>query len=254
MWFLVFKLLRIGAKEVKKRRAAKNQASNPPPFHPGYPTYPPPPAAAAAAAAQPQPQHHAAWYSDPEATMHRPKRLEVFTGRAGDPRSPAKILADFLLRFLQFVMGLTVIGLYGVDLRAAHKKNVSADSKWVYAVVTAGMACITASIYLIAPFVLGNRPAIAVRRPLHLPCFVWECIMFIFWLTLFGIFGKMYISEDPEGDSAIERMKHAVWVDLTNLFLWCASAVWCGLRWFKNPQHGDSNAQFASDKLSELGN
>lgn len=253
MWFLVFKLLRIGAKEVKKRRAAKqNQANNPPPppppIHPGYPTYP-----AAPAQQPPQHHHHAAWYSDPEAMQTRPKRLQVLTGGGGDPRSPAKILADILLRFFQFVMGLTVIGLYGVDLRAAHKQHVGADSKWVYAVVTATMACITAAVYLVAPFVLGNRPAIAARRPLHLPCFAWECIMFLFWLTLFGIFGKMYIPEDPEGDSAIVRMKRAVWVDLTNLFLWCTSAVWCGLRWLKSPQQRVPNAPPASDKLSESG-
>lgn len=57
--------------------------------------------------------------------------------------------------------------------------------------------------------------------------------MCVFWLTLFGIFGKMYLAEDPEGQEGIVRMKHAVWVDLVNLLLWCGSATWMGLRWWR---------------------
>ena len=36
----------------------------------------------------------------------------------------------------------------------------------------------------------------------------------------------MYIKEDPEGDSGVQRMKNAVWVDLTNMLLWFISAVY----------------------------
>jgi hypothetical protein len=36
----------------------------------------------------------------------------------------------------------------------------------------------------------------------------------------------MYIKEDPEGDSGISRMKHAVWVDLVNMLLWLITALY----------------------------
>jgi hypothetical protein len=45
-------------------------------------------------------------------------------------------------------------------------------------------------------------------------------------MALFGVFGKMYISEDAEGNSGITRMKHAVWVDLVNMLLWFMTAVY----------------------------
>jgi hypothetical protein len=54
-----------------------------------------------------------------------------------------------IARFLQFVLALTVAGLYGVDLQAAAKAHVYADSKWVYAEVVAGISCVTALVYMI---------------------------------------------------------------------------------------------------------
>ena len=47
----------------------------------------------------------------------------------------------------------------------------------------------------------------------------------ILWIALFGLFGKLYIHENPEGDAGIQRMKNAVWVDLVNALLWLISAV-----------------------------
>ena len=40
-------------------------------------------------------------------------------------------LAAAVLRVLQFVFAVTVIGLYGQDLNAAHKAGKYTDSKWV---------------------------------------------------------------------------------------------------------------------------
>lgn len=37
-----------------------------------------------------------------------------------------------LWRFLQFVLALTVIGLYGTDLANANKQHKYSDGKWVY--------------------------------------------------------------------------------------------------------------------------
>jgi hypothetical protein len=45
---------------------------------------------------------------------------------------------------------------------------------------------------------------------------------------------QMYIRENPEGDSGIQRMKNAVWVDLTNLILWLVSAILVAGYWWRN--------------------
>ena len=47
----------------------------------------------------------------------------------------------------------------------------------------------------------------------------------ILWTAVFGIFGKLYIHANAQGDKGIERMKSAVWVDLVNMLLWLVTAV-----------------------------
>lgn len=83
----------------------------------------------------------------------------------------------------------------------------------VYAEVTAALSAFTAVLYLIPFF---------ARIPL---LFIWDTILFILWIVLFGVFGNMYIKERAEGDSGVQRMKNAVWVDLVNALLWLFSAV-----------------------------
>ncbi|KAI0487386.1 hypothetical protein F4859DRAFT_464769 [Xylaria cf. heliscus] len=113
-----------------------------------------------------------------------------------------------ILHVVQFVLALTVIGLYGTDLDRARKAGVYADGKWVYAVVVASLSAVTTILYLI-PFFL---------RFAAVP--IWSFILFTLWIVLFGIFGNLYIHEDPEGNKDIQRMKNAVWVDLANALLW----------------------------------
>lgn len=74
-------------------------------------------------------------------------------------------------------------------------------------------SAITALIYMIP---------IVIRVPL---LFIWDTILFIFWIAVFGVFGNMYIHTDPQGDGGIQRMKNAVWIDLINALLWLGSAV-----------------------------
>ena len=53
----------------------------------------------------------------------------------------------------------------------------------------------------------------------------------ILWAAVFGIFGKMFIHEKPEGNSGIKRMKNAVWIDLINMLLWFFTAIFAAV-WF----------------------
>jgi len=132
-------------------------------------------------------------------------------------------------RFIQLVMALAVCGLYGVDLHAANKHGKYSDGKWVYAEVVASLSAFTALLYMI-PFIM--------RVPM---LFVWDTLLFILWIALFGIFGKMFIKEHAEGDSGVQRMKNAVWVDLVNALLWLISAVCMALYWAR---HRDGRSQF----------
>lgn len=50
-------------------------------------------------------------------------------------------------RLLQFVLAITVAGLYGVDLSRARAEGKYIDSKWVYAEVVAGLSAFTAVVF-----------------------------------------------------------------------------------------------------------
>lgn len=125
-----------------------------------------------------------------------------------------------IVRFFQFVLGITIIALYAIDLDRARKAGSYIDSKWVWAVVCGTLGAIMALI--------GMIPQI----PDYLYFFV-DVFVFICYLVAFGIFGKMYIPEDAEGNSGITRMKNAVWVLLTNMLLWFLTAIWLGYRFWR---------------------
>lgn len=127
------------------------------------------------------------------------------------------------LHIVQFALAITVCGLYGVDLQRAHVEHKYIDSKWIYAEVVGAISALTAVLYLV-PFILRFWLVWA-----------WNIILFILWIALFGVFGKMYIHEDPEGDAGITRMKNAVWVDLASALIWlflalAAFGYWWGHR------------------------
>jgi len=64
---------------------------------------------------------------------------------------------------------------------------------------------------------------------------IWDFVLFILWVALFGVFGSIYIggknTNFENTTSSLSRMKAAVWIDLVNMILWLASIVqgiaWC---------------------------
>lgn len=116
------------------------------------------------------------------------------------------------LRFFQFVMGLTVIGLYTVDLENARRANKYVDSKWVWAVVCGTLGSLISLIFML--------PLVKAWFFFYVDAFLFLC-----YVIAFGIFGKLFIPEDAEGNEGITRMKNAVWVLLTNMLLWLVTAV-----------------------------
>lgn len=127
--------------------------------------------------------------------------------------------ARILLRFFQFVLGITVIGLYAGDVARARQAGAYVDSKWVWAVVCGA---------------LGAGAALVLMLPLVKAWFFFyvDAFLFLCYLVAFGIFGRIFIPVDVnvnEGkgkdNTGIRRMKHAVWVLLTNMLLWLVTAI-----------------------------
>lgn len=135
------------------------------------------------------------------------------------------------------IIALVIAGIYGQDLRKAHSVNEPADSRWVFAEVVAGLSIITAIVYLV-PAIKSTKYFAWDVVLLYVPrCYyyAWNLWCFedgivnmvnsLFWLILFGIFGKMYLPEDCEGASGCQSMKAAVWFDMLGMIFWFSSAV-----------------------------
>ncbi|KAF2157145.1 hypothetical protein K461DRAFT_219852 [Myriangium duriaei CBS 260.36] len=145
--------------------------------------------------------------------------------RIGDYSHSGGVVGAILravLRFFQFVFAITVCGLYGTDLHAAHKAGVGMDGRWVYAEVVAGLSAFTCLIYAV-PLIKSYW------------FFGWDLILFILWTALFGIFARLYIHEHPTPEQhGLARMKHAVWIDLINMLLWLVTAVYGAIIFFRH--------------------
>ncbi|KAJ5775678.1 uncharacterized protein N7511_000689 [Penicillium nucicola] len=194
----------------------------------------------------------------PGTTMHFSSPQEPMSKRA---RMSFMLISA--LRFLQFVFGLTVIGLYGRDVHHDHSEKHIWRSQWVYALVTGFLATVTAGVHLVKPFLMRRvKNAAGLNVGLLLPQFAWEFVLAVLWLALFGVFGKMYIgvyavessSSSSSGSGSgkrdeavassatsslgdadkITRMRHAVWIDVVNLLFWVVTSSWVLMRWLQS--------------------
>lgn len=262
MSFLVVPLLKFGLSKAKTHHAAKKQAKQAEQFQqPGY-----------APDCGPEPPIQMSNYPP----NVRPGADIQYQSNPAEPISKGtKLMGMFIsgVRFLQFVFGLTVIGLYGKDVRHDHEDG-QWHAKWVFAMITAFLATSTAAVHMILPF-LTRRANYQPNPKLKLPLFVWEFVLCVLWLTLFGIFGKMYIGVYPSeskhsgkrdtdtssnsssssglGDaSKINRMRHAVWIDLVNLIMWIVTASWVLLRWLKSRRAADGAEMADAEKGEQI--
>ncbi|CAF9930193.1 MAG: hypothetical protein ALECFALPRED_004548, partial [Alectoria fallacina] len=121
------------------------------------------------------------------------------------------LITNLTLRFLQLIFAVAVLGLYGTELSNARKNHTGDYSKWVYAEVVGVLSAVTCLVYVL--------PKVKSWW-----AFGWDLILFILWVAVFGVFGKIYIHAKPV-DGGVKRMKNAVWVDLVNMLLWLVTAV-----------------------------
>lgn len=99
----------------------------------------------------------------------------------------------------------------------------------VYAVVVGALSAVTSLLYLL-PFILRFAAVTA-----------WSLVLFVLWIALFGVFGRLYIREDPEGNADIRRMKSAVWVDLASALLWLFGTLASAAYWWT---HRERHSRF----------
>ena len=94
----------------------------------------------------------------------------------------------------------------------------------MYALVVASMALVTSFIYFICGFFFEFR-AFSILA-------TWDGILTILWAAVAGIFGMMYMNENPEMDEKIKQMKVAAGFDVANVILWLLTAVIGAWRFF----------------------
>ena len=58
-------------------------------------------------------------------------KMRFREGRGGGSRFSITTIINLVLRFLQLIFALAVIGLYAQDLHKAHKEEKYTDGKWV---------------------------------------------------------------------------------------------------------------------------
>ncbi|RMJ22738.1 hypothetical protein PHISP_06401, partial [Aspergillus sp. HF37] len=216
---LAFKLLRVGVSQAKKHNDKKKARQNQSPPQGAWPS-------SNAAYPQPQPQHHPyppQTYQpyppdrtqDQQQGQQQPPNMHIpmpptFSSDptpsapeadtdyyTGDERSPLKKITEPALRTLQFILSLTVIGLYGHDIQPTAD---SSDPRWVYAVVVGFLGALTAFVYVLCDLVvLRNRP-LRTRPVARFGGMVWEGVLVVNWLVVFGIFAGVFLGDNSDGD------------------------------------------------------
>ncbi|KAF4632328.1 hypothetical protein G7Y89_g5808 [Cudoniella acicularis] len=126
------------------------------------------------------------------------------------------------LRPFQCAFAIAISVLYGLDLQHSSSTHTHGNSAWIYAEVVAGLSLITCLVHF---FVTVKRVGW---------CF-WEFVLFILWVSQFGVFGAMFIGGknvvDEDATNSVARMKVAVWISFVNVLLWFVTMVggivWC---------------------------
>ena len=84
--------------------------------------------------------------------------------------SSTTFIINAVLRFLQFVFAIAVIGLYGTDIGNARKGHEHQDSRWIYAEVVAALSALTCLVFMVP----GLKSYVA---------FGWDFILLYVFLT-----------------------------------------------------------------------
>ncbi|KAI1377905.1 hypothetical protein F4677DRAFT_443825 [Hypoxylon crocopeplum] len=147
----------------------------------------------------------------------------------------------WIARGIQFILAVVVAGLYGHRVDVDHRAGNAQAAAWVYALLVAGLSCITCLVYAI-PNPFGKL------QPHRL--FAWDLILFVLWIAVFGVFAAIFLhrDEDEYEGTSVALMKCAVWVDLVNAIFWVCTGVYGCVRTFVGRKVNGKIDQY-SDKV-----
>ncbi|KAG8169540.1 hypothetical protein KVR01_000285 [Diaporthe batatas] len=164
---------------------------------------------------------------DPRAHAQRGATHGIAYGRkaATAPLKAWENIPRWVVRGLQFVLGLVIVGMYGHRVQKQRDDpDAHVSPEWVFGLIVAALSCITAVAFAAAaPFgAVSNRFKTA-------RLFSWDLTLFLLWIVVFGIFAGIFLHRDNDdsykGSSTISE-KGAVWVDLVNAILWLVSGTY----------------------------
>lgn len=146
------------------------------------------------------------------------------TKAATAPLRAAENIPRLVVRGLQFLFGLVMVGIYGVRVGAGNRDPAEAAAAWWFGLVVAVVACVSAlALALTAP--LG---ALSRRFKTH-HMFGWDLLLCLMWFVAFGIFFDIFhdrAKDDPYKGSSTAVQKHVTWIDLVNALFWLLSGVY----------------------------
>jgi hypothetical protein len=61
---------------------------------------------------------------------------------------------------------------------------------------------------------------------------VWSFVIFVLWVAVFGLFGRIYFNAKPDSDLDIKHIRAVVWIDLTNTIVWLLGTVFSGVEYW----------------------
>ena len=163
---------------------------------------------------------------DPRAHAHRQANNGISYGKqaAAAPIRAWENIPRLVVRGLQFLMGIVIVGIYG------NRVSDSLSPEWVYGLVVGGLSCATAVAFAVAaPF-----GAVSSRCKTH-RLFSWDLTLFLLWIVVFGIFAGIFLhrdDDDPYKGSSTTVEKAAVWIDLVNAILWLISGTYGFIKTF----------------------
>ncbi|TPX11927.1 uncharacterized protein E0L32_007425 [Thyridium curvatum] len=131
-----------------------------------------------------------------------------------------------VVRGLQFLFALVVIGFYGHRVDVDRRTEGARQSpEWIYGVFVGGASCVAALLLALA----GPLSIISSRLRTY-RMFAADLTLFLLWIVVFGIFGGIFLRRtDKEGDykgASTSTQRHVVWLDLVNALLWLVSGVY----------------------------
>lgn len=136
-----------------------------------------------------------------------------------------------VVRGLQFILGIVIVGIYGERVHKGREDASDASAAWVFGLIVSVAACITALIFaVVAPFGTVSR-----RFKTH-RLFGWDLTLFVLWITAFGVFAQIFLHRDDDDGSykgsSTDVEKGAMWLDLANSLLWLISGVYGSVKVF----------------------